>query len=393
MKIWDAIVVGAGPAGCAAAYDLAVHGRDVLLLDKSDFPRQKACAGGLTVKAVKALRYSIEPVVRQRIAEMRVERDSGRTAILRRRSAFCFMTVRQELDYYCFRQTIAAGARLQRIGAIRAITQETSGVTLSADGDLLRARFLVGADGVHSRVRQLMAMDSGWFRRAFALEATVPLPDASTQDLVFDFAAVRGGYGWTFPKGDHLNIGLYSYAADEKINRARLSAYIRSRSRVTDADCVIGQYAGFGAAQHKYGDGRIFLAGDAGGFVDPLTGEGIYFAIASGQAAASAIERDLASGIPAHEEFARATAPIRADLALSTSAARWFYQNLDIGYRLLSMPVLHRFALNAFANGSELATLASRVKKLIPEAARNKLPTIATTEQSRTRNTSRKALR
>ena len=64
-QLWDAIVVGAGPAGCAAAYDLAVAGQSVLLVDKSEFPRPKACAGGLTIKAVKALRYSIDPVVRQ----------------------------------------------------------------------------------------------------------------------------------------------------------------------------------------------------------------------------------------------------------------------------------------------------------------------------------------
>ena len=75
--LWDAIVVGAGPAGCAAAYDLAAAGRSVLLLDKKDFPRAKACAGGLTSKAVQALRYSIDPVVRKVIGRVRLEGDSS----------------------------------------------------------------------------------------------------------------------------------------------------------------------------------------------------------------------------------------------------------------------------------------------------------------------------
>ncbi len=369
MKTWDAIIVGAGPAGCAAAYDLAAAGREVLLLDKADFPRQKACAGGLTLKAVKALRYSVEPVVRQKIGRMRLERDRARATTMRRRTPCCFMTVRQELDEFCFRKTVAEGAQFRRIRAIDAITQDSSGVDVSVDGETLRTRFLIGADGVHSRVRQLTGMGSGWFWRAFALEAMVPLPDAAAHDLVFDFAPVRDGYGWIFPKGDHLNIGLYSCASEEKIDRARLSAYIRSRSIHADADSMIGQYAGFGAGQHSPAAGRIFLTGDAGGFADPLTGEGIYFAIVSGQAAAAAIECNLASGIPAHEEFARATAPIRADLALCTSGARWFYQNLDLAYRLISMPIVHPFALNAFANGSDLTSLAARVKKLIPKAA------------------------
>src|ERR1700757_250084 len=106
MKTWDAIIVGAGPAGCAAAYDLAAAGHEVLLLDKAEFPRQKACAGGLTLKAIKALRYSVEPVVRQKIARMRLERDAARTTTMSRRTPCCFMTVRQELDDFCFRKTV-----------------------------------------------------------------------------------------------------------------------------------------------------------------------------------------------------------------------------------------------------------------------------------------------
>ncbi len=364
MKLWDAIIVGAGPAGCAAAYDLATAGNEVLLLDRAEFPRQKACAGGLTLKAVKALRYSIEPVVRQHVAHMRVERNANRSIVLRRRSPYCVMTVRHELDDYCFRQTLAAGAEFQRIRTVSAIAEDSSGITVVADGETLQARFLIGADGVHSQVRQLTDASAGWFWRAFALEATVPLPNASEQELVFDFAPVRNGYGWIFPKGDHINIGLYSYADDEKIDRTRLGAYIRDRFGDASATSVIGQYAGFGASRHEITATRVFLVGDAGGFVDPLTGEGIYFAIASGQAAAAAIKSELDSDAPAYLHFVDGTAKLRAELAISTSAARWFYGNLDQGCRLLSMPMLRTAALNAFANGLGLARLAKHAKNL-----------------------------
>ena len=364
MQIWDAIVVGAGPAGCAAAYDLAAAGREVLLLDKAEFPRQKACAGGLTLKTAQALRYSVEPVVRQKISHMQLESSAGRSTVLRRRSPYCLMTVRQELDDYCFRETLNAGAQFQRIRVLETITEDSSGVAVGVDGQVLRARFVVGADGVHSRVRQLTHGGNGWFWRAFALEATVSVPDRG-QNLIFDFAPVRDGYGWVFPKGDHLNIGLYSYAGDEKIDRSRLAAYIRSRFAGLAEDSVIGQYAGFGAAQHKPPASRIFLVGDAGGFVDPLTGEGIYFAVISGQAAAEAIEVALSSQTAAHERFSQATAKVRADLAITTSAALWFYANIDQGFRFLSMRLLHGPVLNAFAQGFNPATLAARVKKLM----------------------------
>jgi geranylgeranyl reductase family protein len=380
MKLWDAIVVGAGPAGCAAAYDLAHSGREVLLLDRAEFPRQKACAGGLTTKTVRALRYGVEPVIRQRLNRLSIERDGDHSTVLRRRADYCFMTVRKELDDYCFRQTLAAGAHFQRVRSISAISEDAGRVEIAVDGQTLQARFLIGADGVHSRVRQLASSASGegWFWRAFALEANVRVPNASSEELVFDFAPVRDGYGWIFPKGDHVNVGLYSYSPDEKIDRTRLAAYVYSRYGDAPAEDVIGQYAGFGAARHKIPATRVFLVGDAGGFADPLTGEGIYFAIVSGQAAAETIAAALRSGIPAHRKFQQATEKLRADLALSTSGARWFYGHLDQGYRFLSMPLLKGTALRAFAEGVNLSKLAERVRKLRtarphPQSPRNSL--------------------
>jgi geranylgeranyl reductase family protein len=370
MKLWDAIIVGAGPAGCAAAYDLARSGREVLLLDRAEFPRQKACAGGLTSKTVRALRYPVAPVTRQTLAHIRIETPDSKSTVLRRHDDYCFMTVRQELDDYCFRQTLAAGAQFRRIRAITGIAEEgdriSLEVNLDAGGETLQAGYLIGADGVHSQVRQLLfGKNPEWFWRGFALEACARVPDAARQDLLFDFAPVREGYGWIFPKGDHVNVGLYSYSGNEKIDRTRLAAYVRSRFGDVPAEDMIGQYAGFGAARHMIPAGRAFLVGDAGGFVDPLTGEGIYFAVVSGQAAAGAVESALRSGAPAYLLFAEATAKLRADLALSTSGARWFYNNLEQGCNLLSVPGIKGVAVRAFAEGLNLSGLAERVRKLL----------------------------
>ncbi|MFP5229714.1 MAG: NAD(P)/FAD-dependent oxidoreductase [Acidobacteriota bacterium] len=170
MERYDAIVVGAGPSGCAAAYDLVSAGRSVLLLDKAEFPRHKACAGGLTRKSLRALRYSVAPVVRETVSAIIVERRSGVAATLASRNAVCAMTVRQELDHFCLQQTLAAGAEFARIGTLTAVAADRDGVTLRTTDRDLRGRFLVGADGVHSRVRQLIYGDRpAWFRRGFAL--------------------------------------------------------------------------------------------------------------------------------------------------------------------------------------------------------------------------------
>jgi geranylgeranyl reductase family protein len=362
MEIWDAIVVGAGPAGCAAAYDLAVAGRSVLLLDRTTFPRHKACAGGLTRKSLRALRYSVIPVVRRTVSAIVVEKRAGEAATLASRTAVCAMTVRQELDDYCLKQTIAAGAQFARIGAIAALEEGPREMALRTEGQTFRARFLVGADGVHSRVRQLLCGDAPpWLRRGFALEAQVR--NAGDSQLTFALAAVRQGYAWVFPEGDHLNVGLYTESCAEKLNRDRLMHWIEARFGAASAGPTTGQYLGFGAENAPAPGRRVFLTGDAGGFADPLTGEGIYGALASGQAAAAAIVAELRDDTPANSVFAERTAPLRRDLRLSAAGARWFYGNLDAGFRALTAPVLRSAAINAYANGTKIAALANAVRR------------------------------
>jgi geranylgeranyl reductase family protein len=366
MERWDAIIVGAGPAGCAAAYDLATAGRPVLLLDRAEFPRHKACAGGLTRKSLRALRYSVAPVVRETVSAIVVEKQSVEAATLASRNAVCAMTVRQELDHFCLQQTRRAGAEFALIGPISGFDINSDGVVVRTTERDYRARFLIGADGVHSRVRQLLYGESPrWFWRGFALEARVYPTNGHRSDLIFDFAPVRRGYGWVFPKRDHLNVGLgvYDDSGAQKLDRARLSSYIHERFGDARVEHVTGQFLGFGAESAPKAEQRVFLAGDAGGFADPLTGEGIYGAIASGQAAAAAIDGELRCGAPAQGTFAKLTTQLRQDLQLSASGARWFYGNLDLGYRALTAPVFRGAVINAYANGTKIGALANAVRR------------------------------
>lgn len=362
-QLWDAIVVGAGPAGCAAAYDIAAAGQSVLLLDKKDFPRTKACAGGLTSKAVQALRYSIDPVVRKVVRRVRLEGESA--LVLKSREPICVMTVRAELDEYCLRKTIAVGACLGKVAGVHQVVRCGDQVHLLTPGESYRARFLVGADGASGQVRRLCAAGS-WFSQGFALEVQTATPREEV-DLTFDFASVSDGYAWIFPKGDHLNIGVYSLSSAASLTRARLLRYVTHRVGSDTVDCVTGQYLGIGAgespAEYVSRDlrDRVFLVGDAGGFADPLTGEGIYGALVSGQAAAKAILAELRGTRTAAEEFAAQLTSYRQTLRFSARAAAAFYANPARGFRAMRLPLVRRLLVKTYTHGLNVNSLAMRI--------------------------------
>jgi geranylgeranyl reductase family protein len=387
--LWDAIVVGAGPAGCAAAYDLAAAGRRVLLLDRAAFPRPKACAGGLTMKAVRALRYPIDPVVRRWVNSIDLQGPGAEKRTVGRRTPACAMTVRDELDHFCLAKTLERGAQFRRIAPVCAVEGGEERVTLRcSDGQRFAARFLIGADGVHSSIRALCfphaaASEGGWFRKGFALEANVAYSRLDEKfPLAFDFAPDAGamrGYGWLFPRDNHVNVGLYTEEVGHgapALNRARLDAYIKARCGAgRQVSSSVGQFLGLGAAAYRPAQNtRVLLVGDAAGFVDPLTGEGIYAAIRSGQAAASAVDAALRShtrdGLAGH--FVAASARLRDDLQVAEHAASRFYAQPKSGFDLLRLPLVPRAVLHAYAEGVSLSRLLRGVRlarRLLPASA------------------------
>jgi geranylgeranyl reductase family protein len=355
----DVVIVGAGPAGCGAAYDLATGGLRVMLLDRAEFPRKKTCAGGLTVKSLRALRYRVDPLVLKTVRTLSVSCRMHHRRRLTSSTPICYLVERTAFDDFCLQQTLSTGVRFERVKRIDRILETNRRVSLVTDGGVIRSRYVIGADGVHSRVRQLTERFAG-MRFAFAVEGIVERAPSERLDMGFDFSWVKDGYGWVFPKDGHINVGLYRLGSTTKLTRRRLIDYAVRRIGDPQPVRIAGYPLGLGGWRYRPGRGRVLLVGDAAGLVDPLLGEGLYNAITSGQQAAAAIGAALHDGGDACRRYAQALKPIQHDLRFSRLAALFFYRFPGTGHWLLTSPAASIALMKGFSQGLPLISIFCR---------------------------------
>ncbi len=207
MERYDVAIVGAGPAGSTVAYRLARARARVLLIDKMRFPRDKPCGGGLTMRAVRELPFPVEPVVEDRITRTRCRLRYGPKIEHESPRVLCLMTQRRRLDAFLVEQAVAAGAEF-RDGVHVAVDSETE---LRVDGRPVEVGAVIGADGANGITARSLGL-GGAIVNGVALEGNLPyegLPLGSWHGtLVLELGTVPGGYGWIFPKGDHVNVGV-----------------------------------------------------------------------------------------------------------------------------------------------------------------------------------------
>lgn len=287
VPAWDCIVVGAGPAGAAAASVLAQSGCRVLMIDRVDFPRPKACGGMLSVDAVQLLPFPVMPLCRGLIRQSLVRLPHCEVTLPGR----AFLVRREEFDNSYRLFAISRGASFLRKKDLVRIKQRKDSLMLYfQDGSFLHAASLIACDGASSTVRRLLEGE-GLPSASVALEAecveVMPTPDTA----IFDFSVTGShGYDWWFPLGDAQNLGRAVFGK-KKIQRKEAIAALHPRAdQLHWKGAAIGIYQGQSGA--SLGGGRILYAGDAARLADPFTGEGIFEAILSGQAAArSLLER------------------------------------------------------------------------------------------------------
>ncbi|MFC5952094.1 NAD(P)/FAD-dependent oxidoreductase [Pseudonocardia lutea] len=298
MAGWDLAIVGAGPAGAATALG-ALHtepGLRVALLDRAGFPRDKACGDGVAPHVLDRLaEVGVTGLLDDRVPVARLRLDRGGRGVDRTMARPSYVVPRRILDARLVEAACAAGAVLVR-HRVRDLVRGPEGVVL--DG-AHRAAVVVGADGAGSVVRRRLGRPSA--RPALALRGYAPVSAGREHAQVIAFGTARQpAYAWSFDRGDGLaNVGYGEVlgggpAPTRTALLERLEALLPGASR--DGTGWKGHHLPLSGARWWPPAGRVLLVGDAAGLVNPMTGEGIYYAVATGLAAGRAAARAIVTG-------------------------------------------------------------------------------------------------
>lgn len=405
MNHYDVIVVGAGPAGNAAAFELARGGARVALLEKQTLPRHKTCGGGMPMVVGETLRFAelrdLAPdafveadtrIMRHTwnfgdpvLAPMNPDTNNGRPLSL-------WMVRRSVFDNALAQRAARAGAELRDGLPVRSLESERKGpVRVRAEdrnGGVWEAtaETVIGADGANGIIAKTVGLRKERML-AIAIEAEVPHtwgdghPDLRPDICHLEYGAVKYGYAWVFPKADHLNVGAGVFRPRRSDGRGDNTVRDLLHRAILDYLAALGVprrheeltyhahplpiWNGMDTIQTK--DGRVLLAGDAAGLINPIFGDGILHALKSGQIAA----RCILEGNPKGYQRALST-EFRANFDAALKLAKFFYQWSGFCYKYgVKRPGATHTAVRLLSGEALFTDVSRRVMRRIREGLKS----------------------
>ncbi|MBW2962351.1 geranylgeranyl reductase family protein [Mesonia aestuariivivens] len=295
-KMFDVAVIGSGPSGAIAAYESAKNGLKTILIEKETLPRYKTCGGGFVYRGLKNMPFSVDKAIDIKFNEVTILFGAKNLSFkTKREKPIISMVMRDQFDHLIVKKSQAEGVELFENAKVQNLVFHDNYTQIETSQGNIAAKFIIAADGALSPTAKL----AGWEetrRMSPALEYEITVSDETFKKLAgsarFDIDAAPQGYGWCFPKANHLSVGVGNFKKSSK--KVNLKKAYQEYLKLLGIDKVLSEEAhGFIIPTSPRTDGfvkkNVFLTGDAAGFADPITAEGISNAIASGVMAAQAI--------------------------------------------------------------------------------------------------------
>ena len=345
-KSYDVLVVGMGPAGATAAYELSRAGMSVLGLEKQMHPRYKVCGGGLSVRIDQILESDFKAVVEHTVYGIQFTYGGEEPFLIESPRPIAYMVMRDRFDHLLVEKARRAGAEVHEDERAVGFLQLPEGVEVITDRGRYRTKVLIGADGANSIVAQRL-FPTRRLRRMPTLESEIGIGQAPVYPgegkILIDLGATASGYAWIFPKKERLSIGVAEFRGKAASPKGVFDRFVRDEKGLASMDVPQpvghplplyssgGARAPVGLVRH-----RALLVGDAGHLVDPLFGEGIYYAVLSGQMAAASVLgsfRDQRRTLLDYE--LAVTREIYAEFRIASRVARIVYTFPRLCHRLM----------------------------------------------------------
>ncbi|WP_035987758.1 geranylgeranyl reductase family protein [Leptolyngbya sp. KIOST-1] len=363
--MYDAIIVGAGPAGAATAYHLAQRGHSVLMLEKEALPRYKPCSGAVSPSVAQFFDFDFTPVIDRPMRRVRYtyKLDDPVEAELETADPI-WMVQRDRFDHFLVQQAQGQGAQLKDQTPVLGIENRGDYWQVSTANETLEAAYLVAADGATGPMAHWLGFPDLPRRTASILEVPAPVGDDCA--INFEFGLVKQGCAWNFPKAQGYSIGVVTFLGKAPADHSKvLTQYSQSFGVSPDQGTVYSHPLKLWDGNHPLHTHRAVLVGEAAAIVDPLSAEGIRPGMISGVRAAEAIHAAL-EGDP--EALANYTATMHStwgeDMPWAKRIAGLFFRVPGIGYRVgIKRPTATQRLGQLLAGELRYADIAGRVMK------------------------------
>ncbi len=362
--MFDCIIVGAGPAGGAAAYHLAKRGSSILVLEKQAFPRQKPCGGGVSPAIAQWFDFDFTPAISTTVNKIRYTWKLGDTVETEIATPM-WMVQRDVFDQFLMEQAQNQGAQLRDGTTVTGIEFQGDHWQVNTSNQPLTARYLIAADGATGPMAKWLGLKQSKLRKSLTIEAANP----QNQPPTFEFGLVKNGSIWGFPKAESYSLSIATFRGGEPKNLSKdLTKYASELGMNANVPLQEGALCLWDGDKTLHTQQAV-VAGEAASVVDPLSAEGIRPSIFSGVKAAEAISAALGGDANALENYTETMqTEWGADMAWANRLSGLFYRFPGMAYKAgVKVPTATKLISKILCGELRYADIANKaIKSLSP---------------------------